>query len=558
MISFLLIFFLGRAASLGLYRMCWTNGTSGEFFAGSAILTLLRRPLPWIAHLAFVYPTLGLTWDSFPALQDMAGMLAALLALGAIGRFGSSDLGRFFIMDRLFVGGLAVGVLLSPAFVYPCLIACGCLQYTVASFRLGPGYSNLLGFEFVRASLSLVAAALALFGWLGFAAQKWDHFGSIALAALFGLQASTYVNHALAKSALGPWWWSWISNNRIECLSANAWLRGWKFGRSREAVMKQVGWMARHRVALCGGAWALEMAWLFFLADARLAAVLLGATILFHLAVFALTGLFSYQYVINHLFVLGLIRYHDTSALFQADHLTACVIAVLLAACWIAWLRRGILGEGISGSKSRLADPADHLMAWWDTPLMRMYSYTVETASGRTFALPVPKLSPHDTALTDIHTHLMILGAHPLLDAAIPQDRALARTGVWGLTIHREDRDFLLGLMDHAEAIPIPETQPAWEQTPDTAAPLRALFEGINRMLEKRRTRKILRWPHFPGEDLAPDICPLIEPALPLFRFDEPVAAVTIHRTKTFLHRDGMLLLENSVLGRIPLAKTKA
>jgi hypothetical protein len=558
MIGFLLIFFLGRATSLGLYRMCWTNGTSANFFAGSAILTLLRRPLPWIAHLAFVYPTLGLTWDSFPALQDMAGMLAALLALGTIGRFGSADLGRFFLVDRLLVGGLAVGALLSPAFVYPCLIACGCLQYTVSSFRLGPGYSNLLGFEFARASLSLLAAALALFGWLGIAAQKWDHFGSIALAALFGLQASTYVNHALAKSALGPRWWSWISNNRIECLTANAWLRGWKFGRNRQAVMKQVGWMARYRIALCGGAWTLEMAWLFFLADARLAAVLLGATILFHLAVFALTGLFSYQYVINHLFVLGLMLYHETSAVFQADHLMACVIAVLVSACWIAWLRRGILGEGISGSKSKLADPADHLMAWWDTPLMRMYSYTVETASGKTFALPTPKLSPHDTALTDIHTHLMILGAHSGLDPAIPQDRAIARTGVWGLTIHSGDRDFLLGLMDHAETLPIHAPHPAWKEMPDTAAPLRALFEGMNRMIGKRWTRIILRWPHFPGEDLAPDICPLIEPALPLFRFDEPIAAVTIRRTKTFLHRDGMILLENSVLGRIPLAKTQA
>jgi hypothetical protein len=557
MIGFLLIFFLGRATSLGLYRMCWTNGTSGDFFAGSAILTLLRRPLPWIAHLAFVYPTLGLTWDNFPALQDMAGMLAALLALGAIGRFGSADLGRFFLVDRLLVGGLAVGVLLSPAFVYPCLIACGCLQYTVSSFRLGPGYSNLLGFEFARASLSLLAAALALFGWLGIAAQKWDHFGSIALAALFGLQASTYVNHALAKSALGPRWWSWISNNRIECLTANAWLRGWKFRRNRQAVMKQVGWMARYRIALCGGAWTLEMAWLFFLADARLAAVLLGATILFHLAVFALTGLFSYQYVINHLFLLGLMLYHETSAIFQADHLMACVIAVLVSACWIAWLRRGILGEGISGSKSKLADPADHLMAWWDTALMRMYSYTVETASGKTFALPTPKLSPHDTALTDIHTHLMILGAHSGLDPAIPQDRAIARTGVWGLTIHSEDRDFLLRLMDHAETLPIHAPHPAWKEMPDTAAPLRALFEGMNRMIGKRWARIILRWPHFPGEDLAPDICPLIEPALPLFRFDEPIAAVTIRRTKTFLHRDGMILLENSVLGRIPLAKTQ-
>lgn len=294
--------------------------------------------------------------------------------------------------------------------------------------------------------------------------------------------------------------------------------------------MKQVSWMARHRVAVCGGAWCLEMAWLFFLADARLAAALLGVTVLFHFVVFAMTGLASYQYVVNHLFTLGLIAFQDTSEIFRAQHLAACVIAIPAAACWIGWLRRGILMEGISGVKSKFADAADHLMAWWDTPLMRMYSYTVETASGKHFALPVPKLSPHDTALTDIQTHLAILGAHPGLDPA----RALVRTGVWSLAIHREDRDFFLHLMDDGEKISSPTPPPAWEKIPEAAAPLCELFQEMNRMISGKRLRPILHWPHFPGEDLAPDICPLVEPALPLFRFDEAIAAVTIRRTQTF------------------------
>ncbi len=556
MIPFLLIFLLGRATSLGLYRLCWTNGISGKFFAGSAILTLLRRPVPWLAHCAFVFPAFGMNWENLPILRGISVMLAAVLALGAIGRFGSANLGVFFILDRLLVFGLAIGVLFSPAFVYPCLVACGCLQYTVSSFRLGPGYSNLLGFEFIRASFSLVAAALALLGWLRFAGVNWDNFESIALASLLGLQASTYVNHALAKSALGPQCWSWILENRIECLAANAWLRGWRIGRSRDDVMRHVRWMAKHRVALCGAVWVLEIAWLFFLADAQLAMVILGATILFHITVFVLTGLCSYQYVVNHLFMIAAILCHNTSAVFQMQHLTPCVIAVLASACLVGWLRRAMLTEGLSSKKSRFADAADHLMAWWDTPLMRMYSYTVKTVSGKTFALPVPKLSPHDTALTDIQTHLMILGAHPGFDPSVPQDRAFARTGVWGLATQRKDRDFLLRLMNDAGKIQVPAPMPAWEQMPEIATPLRDLFEGINRMSAAAWSRVILRWPHFPGEDLAPDICPLIEPALPLFSFDEPIAAVTITRIKTFHHRDGMILLENSILGSIPLTKS--
>jgi hypothetical protein len=202
-------------------------------------------------------------------------------------------------------------------------------------------------------------------------------------------------------------------------------------------------------------------------------------------------------------------------------------------------------------------------MAWWDTPLMRMYSYTVETRTGKCYSLPVPKLSPHDTALTDIHTHLMILGLHGGLDPMIGPDRAIARTGVWGLTVHREDRDFLYRLMDDpnadiAEKLRASPSSKAWPpgELPAAAIPLHDLFHGMNRHLGETWFRQILRWPHFPGEDLAPDICPLAEPAIETFRFDEPIASVTLWRIKTFLHDKEMRLVEREVVGRIHLSLT--
>lgn len=562
LIALLVLFVLGRATSLGLYRMCWANGVAGNFIIGSAVATLLCRPLPWLVHLAVVWPVASLSWQEAPLLQATACMLAALLALGAVGRLGSADLGRFFMGDRLLVIALLAGVWFSPALVYPCLIACGCLQYTVASWRLGPGYSNLLGFEFIRASLSLVAAALALRGWLEIAGVPWSGFEGAAIAALIALQASTYLNHALAKSALGPKWHSWIRENRIECLAANAWLRGWTIRRSQAAMLKQARRIASHRRLICGTVWLLEFSWWFILADPRLALVILSATALFHLIVFALTGLAAYQYLINHLFLIGLILANDLSSVFTTPHLAACLIALAAAAVWVGWLRMRVFSGyqrgGSPGRMASFADAADHLMAWWDTPLMRMFSYTVETRSGRRFSLPVPRLSPHDTALTDIHTHLMILGLHGDLDPAISRDRAIARTGVWGLTIHRDDRDFLCRLMDDPasdvqSSLSPPGGPPAWNDADtDSAQALRRLFSGINRM----RFRAILRWPHIPGEDLAPDICPLVTPILPRFRFDEPVATVTLWRIKTFLHGDALLLIEHQPIGHLPIERS--
>lgn len=92
---------------------------------------------------------------------------AILLALGAIGRLGCDDRGRFFTADRVFSLLLALCVPFSPAFLYPSLVAACCLQYTVAAWPLGPGYSNLLGHEFMRGSLCVASAALAIGGWCG-------------------------------------------------------------------------------------------------------------------------------------------------------------------------------------------------------------------------------------------------------------------------------------------------------------------------------------------------------------------------------------------------------
>ena len=566
-ITFLLLFFWGRVVSLGLYRMCWSNAATGEVAQRGAMMTLLRRPLCAVVHVFFLWPMIGVSWEEWPRLHGCAVMFTALLALGAIGRFGSADLGRYFIVDRLVVLVLAVGVWFSPAFLYPCLVSCCCLQYTVSSWRLGPGYSNLLGYEFIRASLSVLIAGVTICGWCQCAGVMWSGFESALLAVLLGYQASTYVNHALAKCALGPQWYSWMVDNRVECLIANAWLRGWTFGRSEAQVMKQARWAARHRTMLCVCGWMLEFSWLGVLADARLALVILSAAVLMHLVVFVLTGLLAYQYVVNHFFLMLMIQTQGGGGIFGWENFTACVIAVPLAAVWIGFLRRRIFSEcqrqGTMGKGGVLADAADHLMAWWDTPLMRMYSYTVETHDGEHFALPVPKLSPHDTTLTDIHTHWMILGIPTDFDEKIGSDRAVARTGVWGLTVHREDRDFLYQVMDTLDSEAMDKLRGdgasrPWSRSekggePIDAAPLRALFEGMNREIDKKWFPLIMRWPHVPGEDLVPDQCPLVKPRFKDFPFDRVIACVTVWRVKTLYGENGFSLVEREVVGRIEL-----
>jgi hypothetical protein len=502
-----------------------------------------------------------MTWENLPILQAYAVLCAILVALGAVGRFGNASLGKCFWPDRLLVIGLAIGVAFSPALLYLCLIAACCLQYTVASWRLGPGYSNLLGFEWIRATACVLTACLAAYGWMDICGRKWVDFETLTLSVILGFQASTYVNHALAKSALGSHGFSWILENRVQCLVVNSWLRGWQIHLTKTTVLRIAAFVQRFRIPLSATVWLIEIGWLFLLLHHPFASVIIAATILMHLGFFLLSGIASYHYIASHCFFLGLVYCSKATDGFHSTLALAAAISIVFYAFWLGWLRPRILRsfrkQGSPGKLGKLVDAADHLMAWWDSPHMRMFSYTVQTESGETCFLPTPKLSPHDTALTDIHTHMMILGLHQDLDPAVITDRKQARTGVWGLVIDLADRNFLYEMMDQntdpsrLKSSPAPEP---WEIgtadiTPQSAVALRTLFTN----LQQDCFRTFLRWPHFPGEDFATDRCPIANLPSRAFDFKQPIQSITLWRIKTWFNGDDIQLIESSRVGIIHL-----
>lgn len=560
-LGFIILFVIGRLLSLLVYQICWTNGASGKFLRTGATATCLLKPWPWLLHIIAVWSLSQISWDHFPILQTFAVLCAILLTIGSVGRFGNSDLGRCFWFDRFLIIVLAAGVVLSPAFLYLCLLAACSLQYTVASWRLSPGYSNLLGFEWIRASTCMLTACIAVFGGMKLFGIPWENFESMAIAVVLGFQASSYVNHALAKSALGKHPFSWVIENRVHCLVANSWLRGWQIHLRAATVLGFAKWVQRLRIPICATAWLIEFCWLFIFIDHRIASIVIVATILLHLCVFLLTGLASFHYIASHFFMIGFISCDGSAELFTNQHFISAAMVIFAYALWLRWLRPRLLNtyqETRSASGlGRFVDPADHLMAWWDSPYMRMFCYTVETRTGETYFLPTPKLSPHDTVITDIHTHLMILGLHRDLDPAVEQDRTIVRSGVWGLLIDSVDKDKLYEMMDTKADLTSLKTHASiapWEMSctdssPESAVPLRDLIQSIQHGWFKR----MLRWPHFPGEDLALDWCPLADLPSQAFDFNEPITKVTIWRVKTWFTGDEMKVLESSRVGIIHL-----
>jgi hypothetical protein len=560
-LGFILLFIIGRLLSLFVYQICWTNGASGKFLHAGATATCLTKPLPWILHLVVVCALAQLSWDQFPILQKFAVLCAILLTVGSVGRFGNADLGRCFWFDRLLIIVFAAGVVISPVCLYLCLISACCLQYTVASWKLSPGYSNLLGFEWIRATTCMLTASLAVFGGMKSFGISWGNHQALALAVVLGFQASSYVNQALAKSALGKHPFSWILENRLHCLVANAWLRGWQIHFTKATVLRIAQCVRHWRIAICASAWLIEFCWLFLFIDHSIASVVIAATIVLHLVIFILTGLASYHYIASHCFILGILLCIGSVGIFIDEHSIGAAVVIVAYALWLSWFRPRLLKAYQETGKvpvlSRFADPADHLMAWWDSPYMRMFCYTVETRSGETYFLPTPKLSPHDTAITDIHTHLMILGLHQDLDPAVESDRAIVRSGVWGLLIDTADRNKLYEMMDAKHDPSCLKTDAAiepWEMkcgdsSPASAVPLRNLFESIQHGWFKR----LSCWPHFPGEDFALDWCPLADLPAQAFDFKQPISKVTIWRIKTWFTGEEMKLLESSRVGIIHL-----
>lgn len=568
------LFFVSKLTSWAVYQACWRNAIGCDFRVHSATTRLISRWRIWPFHLLMVSLTLPLSWQDLPDLRFISIVVVTLMTVGAVFRFGAVDWGNFFWSDRLLAIALNVGCYFTPAFLYPLIMVVCCLQYTVSAWRLGPGYSNLLGFEFVRGSANATLGCFAVSGGILHFTTLPVWWEPLLFAVILGVQASHYVNHGLAKAFLGRRPHSWVLHNRVECLVVNAYLRGWEIGLGRRGVLRLAKLIRRFRVPLCASVFALELGFALLLLDLRIAVVLLLSAAAFHFSVFILTGLSELEYIVSHLAWTGMAVMSSTSefkATFAPAVMFASVTCMSITFLWVGWNRTRMFRrhqQSGSSANHRLADPFDHLMAWWDSPCMRMYSYVVLTEDGHRLWLPVPKLSPYDTALTDIHTHIMLLNAHSEFDPQTERDKQFARTGVWGLVVTERERDRLYGWMDSegAEQM-LGESGSLWRSirssevwrvssercVPEQAKALWRLFDGINRYRVRWWYRLIMRFPHFPGEDLVPDVSPLATGCDGVYDFRSPIVGVEIQCIKTFYTGEEIQLVEQSELGVVEL-----
>lgn len=577
---------MGTVGSVLLYQTTWKNSIDRRFHFAGSLVTFLKRPWPWLLHIPICILSCFMSWDGLPKLKFFTCVTAGIFSIAAIGRWGAVDLRRFFLFDRILVLIFCVGLWFSPIFFYPLLLTGCCLQYIVSGSSFSPGYSNLLGFEFIRSSLCMIQSTLLVQACLQLL-TFWDSgfriAASIFESQVFVLvlcgQAGKYVPQALAKCAIGEKWYSWIYKNRVECLFVNAYLRGWGgtwFPKKHVLFLAQI--LSQIRVLICAATWMIELSWILILVSPRFTIGILTGTLIFHLVVWLLTGLAGYHYIMSHGLMIMLISKHSAIVspyqTFINPYFFVGVLCVLGFSAWVLFLRYQLFKQytenGNAGPWNEWIDPSDHLMSWWDGPYMRMYSFRVVTRSGQRFKFPVTKFAPYDTFVTDIHTYIMILGREFNLDPYVARDRALIRTGVWGLTLSISDRNRLYKLMDNkvftkigqdcsqhfsSDAGDYAQPYPTSDaiETALTRETFIEFFQGLNNYQLKWWFPILLFWPHFPGEDMVSDNSPIASEHLPTYKGSEPISEVEIDCVKTFYHRNAIEVFEERLIAQIPI-----
>lgn len=200
------------------------------------------------------------------------------------------------------------------------------------------------------------------------------------------VQVSHYFITALAKAFLGPRWFSWVTENRLHYLPASAYSWGWGRFVAEPTWLKLVAGVRRVEVPLQGLAFGLEALSPLALLDARLAALFSFAAALFHVGVFALSGLLFWDWVAVDL-LLGAFLWLGHESLSPGFGLPTLLLGLTILA--------------VFPLRHRLWRPMP--LGWYDSPLTQRIEWQVVGQSGAVYGLYNNFMCPHERLYGRVH-----------------------------------------------------------------------------------------------------------------------------------------------------------
>ena len=189
--------------------------------------------------------------------------------------------------------------------------------------------------------------------------------------------ASHYAAAGVAKVWLGPHWYSWIWDNRLDNYIATAYLWGWRRYVAPERIAAYALKLQRWNRPLQAGVVTFELLAFALLFSQSLCFLFFACAILFHVAIFALSGVFFWQLIVVYPLLLWGVTTLDITHLFTPWN------GILFASIIAALPLRGKVW-------------APQWLAWWDSPFTARIHWIAQGTSGRRYAVTNTFMCPNE------------------------------------------------------------------------------------------------------------------------------------------------------------------
>ena len=301
-----------------------------------------------LLRLMVVIPTLLLAWD-----------------------FATYDYNLYYdrshLVDRLALGALGGLVLWRPVFVLPFAVMAVAV---IGQFNhpIG-GYSVAEPFLLVRWLLLFAAFFLAR------AAGTGHRPGDFAFLT-FTLLAASYFVSGLGKIRL-----DWFTQGDVALLLPATFANGWLGFLDHGTVGALTRGLARVDWMLVAGMVVFECAAVLCLLRRGVFLFFLAAWPVFHLSVFALSGIFFWKWIVLEVAILLLLLKRPDSALFEVFSRRHFVLSIPLIVGGTIWFQ-----------------PAN--LSWYNAAVSYVYRFEGVGESGRRYSLPPAFFAPYDYQFT--------------------------------------------------------------------------------------------------------------------------------------------------------------
>lgn len=296
-------------------------------------------------------------------LQVVVGMAAALLAWAYATYPFNFVADRWHAFDRLLLVASALWTIRRPIFALPtALLAAtvvGQFHHPIGGFSVGP--------PFMLLRILILASA-----WILVRSVRRDLRPSDLVYAVLTLVASGYVASGIGKLRLG-----WFVQGGVGFLLSDARADGWLAGADAGILDAGGRWLLRLDPLLLAGTFVVECLGVFALLRRKVLMAFLLVWMGFHGAVFAMSGIFFWMWVIVEGALLALLVVRSRSpalAVFTPSHAIASVPLILGGTIWF--------------------HPVN--LTWYNVPVTYAYRFEAVTADGERLPLTPADFAPFE------------------------------------------------------------------------------------------------------------------------------------------------------------------